>query len=302
MRHCLMKKLFNALWVLYWGGMSIFATADPVSSDFPTIVYWQGAASEARQRYEAELIQMLFKLSEEKYGRVSLKTSVRVMSTERAIKKLRSGEMHLMTAPFMFGYNDEDAVIVLPYMIAKNMLGYRQLIVREEEVAKFNALNDRKSFNQLIAGQGTGWGDIQVYEYNGLKVTQASKFEALFPMLQFGRFDYLPLGLNEASETFKSEKLYLRGLQMVDKLIVFYPWPVNIMVSRAHPKIAERMDFAMQKALANGDYDALFDKYFKSTIEQFNGDEVKIIKLKTPRLDETTSLPPILLDQATIIP
>lgn len=295
MRHKLRRMLVGLLLMLSAG---VEAQATP---DFPTVIYWQGAASEARKPYEAELIQLLFRLSEEKYGRVSLKTSVRVMSTERAIKKLRTGEIHLITAPFMFGHIDEDAVIVLPYMIIKNLLGYRQLIVRKGDVDKFDSMPDRAGFNSLIAGQGAGWGDVQVYEFNGLKVTQASKFDALFPMLQFERFDYLPLGLGEAGETFKSEKLHLRGLDMVDKLIVFYPWPVNIMVSRSYPKIAERLDYGMQKALANGEYDALFDKYFKSTIEHFNGDDVKIIHLKTPNLNSTMDLPPILLDKASVL-
>ncbi len=272
------------------------------SQDIPHYVYWQGAASEARKPYEAELITLLMKVSEEKYGAATLEVSQRLMSTPRAIKILREGkDMQVMTAPFMFSFIEDEALIVLPHMILNNLLGYRQLIVRKQDLSAFSAIDDVKEFWKRAAGQGSGWGDVTVYNFNDIRVVEAPTFEGLFPMLQYKRFDYLPLGISEARQTYEVENLKASGFSLVENLIIFYPWPVQIMVSRSHSTLAERLDYGMQVAKKSGEYEALFNKHFHQVITEFNRAEVKIIKLKTPRIDASMALPPILFDKSQIL-
>lgn len=266
------------------------------------IVYWQGAASDARKPYEAELIKLLIRLSEPKFGAVTLTVSQRPMTTERALSIIHEGRnMHVLTAPHYFGEQHADAVNVLPYNVMDNLLGYRQLIVRQADLAKIKSISTFEQFKPLVAGQGSGWADIEVYHANALRVTQANNFDVLFPMLKAERFDYLALGLGEASSTYNRKHLDDQGLVMVDGLLIFYPWPVHIMVSQAHPQLTQRFEYGMQQALSNGEFQALFDKHFAEIIRQYNRDDVNIIVLNTPGLEASGHTAPTLLPKAKIL-
>ncbi len=252
-----------------------------------TYVYWQGEASEARKPFESELMKLIFQLSEEKYGQANLKISQEKITSKRSIQMMKDGHrLHIQNAPYLLPAIDKDSVIVLPMPILNNLLGYRHLIIRNSDKSEFSSINTYFNFSQKIAGQGRGWADNKVYLNNGIKVMEAPNFMGMFPMLVHKRFDYIPLGVSEASETLKLQALQDYNLTIAEDLIVFYPWPIHILVSIKHPDLASRIQYGFNKAQEAGQYDKLFIEHFGQVLQELRKTSQTVILLKSPNLPE----------------
>lgn len=263
-------------------------------------VYYLGKSSAARRPYEIELMRLLLSLSEDKYGKASMTVSDRSMSQLRMLKTMKEGKViHFMSSPFINAFPDEEAVIVLPYQILNNLLGYRQIIVHQEDEPHYKNIKNLKQFYERSVGQVDGWSDVAVYRHNQIEVSEAPRLAALFSMLEYKRFDYISLGVSEMSKTFETHKLSEKGFTIVEDFMIYYPWPVHIMVSKAQPQLAERLDYAMEKALATGAFDRHFEKYFTSILASYNHADLKLLRLQTPKLHANQQNAPLILDKAT---
>lgn len=261
---------------------------------FNTYVYWQGEASEARKPFESELMRLIFRLSEEKYGLARLEISQWKISSKRSIQLMREGErLHIQNAPFLLQELDKEAIVALPVPILNNLLGYRQLIIRKSDLHTFAKINDFASFLKLEAGQGRGWADLLVYRENGIPVLEAPSFDGMFPMLLGKRFDYIPLGISEAFETLQHRS---NGkLAIAEDIIIFYPWPIHILVSKKHPNLVSRIQYGLTKAQDSGEFDLLFNKHFGHILERIENTNAKVILLKTPNLPQGVPTTPTLI-------
>ena len=276
-------------------GFSYSISASPeADSPLSTYVYWQGEASEGRKPFESELMRLIFHLSEEKYGPARLEISQWKISSKRSIQLMREGEkLHIQNAPFLLQEMDREAIVALPTPILNNLLGYRQLIIRKSDQNAFAQISNFESFLKMEAGQGRGWADLLVYRANGIPVLEAPSFNGMFPMLLGKRFDYIPLGVSEARETLEHRSS--NELTIAEDLIIFYPWPVHILVSKKHPDLISRIQYGLAKAQTNGEYDILFNKHFGHIIERIENTEAKVILLNTPNLQEDVPTIPTLI-------
>ncbi len=282
----------------------IAIAANKENSATPSYIYWHGSGSDARKPYEVDLIRMLLVLSEDKFGKANITVSAREMSNKRMLKNLKHGDgVHVMFSP-AYTYNqseDKESVIVLPHRVMKNLLGYRQLIVRNEDVAEYSSIESGEAFKRKLVGLVAWWGDVDVMKHNNVDVVEAPRFKGLFTMLKFKRFDYISLGAIEARATFNAEELDKQNFTLLNDLILYYPWPVQIMVSKTTPELAERLDYGMQKAKASGQFDALFSQYFNHALDVFNIPDTKIIIFKTPLLPALADDGPDLLSKGQIL-
>lgn len=260
------------------------------------VVYWVGAVSQGRIGFETELINLLLQSTEEKYGPYTLELSYDNMTPMRAHAKLKHGhDLDLHTAPVLDWTAAEDSALMVQPNILQNLLGYRRLIVRSGE-DRINADNFVSLAKTLRVGQGAGWPDAEVYTHNNLPVTIGPNYENLFPMLTRNRFDYLPLGISESDQALINRKA--SGLfKQVDNLVLSYPMPVYIMVSKARPKLFERFQYGMDQAIANGSYKQLFDLYFAHVVNALNTPATTVIQLDSP-WDEKIQVRTTLLNQA----
>jgi hypothetical protein len=65
-------------------------------------------------------------------------------------------------------------------------------------------------------------------------------------------------------------------------LLIYYDLPIYIYVSPQYPKLAGRLKKGLQKVIANGDFDRLFEHYFYDKIVALNLKERRVICLKSP--------------------
>ena len=59
----------------------------------------------------------------------------------------------------------------------KGLFGYRVLLIRKQEQARFDQINTQQDLAKFLGGQGTHWPDTLILQANGLRVTTAETTE-----------------------------------------------------------------------------------------------------------------------------
>jgi ABC-type amino acid transport substrate-binding protein len=123
----------------------------------------------------------------------------------------------------------------------------------------------------------------------------------LFRLLEAKRYDYLPLGIGEIDTVYETAIQKHPGLSIVDNLIIYYPYPVNLIISHAKPELAKRIQYALVTGRHNGAMEALFQKHFQTLLDTVDIENSRIIAIPNPHLDENQNLEPQLLRNAQLL-
>lgn len=178
----------------------------------------------------------------------------------------------------------EEQKILVPRPIMKGLLGYRILIIRAADKAKFAAIKTPAQLQALRMGIPATWADAELFRQNGYKVEEKGSFDDLFTRLENNEFDYVTFGANEVTGVF-AERAAKSGKLVIDaSLLVFYPFPLVYYVNPANKTLAERVDSGLQIIAANGELDTIFKRYFAADLQQVNLPVRRVITLKNPVL------------------
>ncbi len=240
-----------------------------------------------RVKHETEVIQLALDKSRKKYGDLALEVNFELLSNQRVERAIHDGQMiNLTSSPiWMINENQDDQLIVIPIPIARGLLGYRRCIVRKADLPKFSKIDTLADLRELTAGLVNTWTDVNIFEHSGLKWQGAKSIEQLHYMLTRSRFDYLPLGSVEAKESLQNSP-YRDELAIVPDLVIYYPLPVLVQVSVNRPILAERIEYGLRQAQADGSLDALFDKHYGTVVEELRAQKTRVIVMENPHLPE----------------
>ena len=163
-------------------------------------------------------------------------------------------------------------------------LGWRGMIIRNQDVTKFSSFNSVEDLTNLIACQGLHWPDADVLEHSGLPVARVSHFDAMLQMVALQRCDYLPLSIFEGQAELDIVKKSFPNLIFYQKLIIRYPLTMHFFVRSENKGLAQRISLGLQKMFDSG----AFYKYMKThpltknafPLTQFK--DARTIKLKNP--------------------
>lgn len=149
--------------------------------------------------------------------------------------------------------------IYLP--IDRGLSGWRLLVVRASELQGFAGVRSLSDLAGMTAGQGTNWPDVALLRAAGLRVASADRLGLLFSLLQAGRFDYLPLGLNEVLGFVRAHRAQAPDAVVEPRLALFYPYARLFYVRRGdetrHAAIAQ----GLGRAFEDGSFAALFSAH-----------------------------------------
>lgn len=172
--------------------------------------------------------------------------------------------------------------------IDKGLFGYRIAFVREQHKGIISGVKGIEDLRAFSAGQGHDWPDTNILQGNGLRVTTSTAYEGLFAMLQAGRFDYFPRSILEIwDETALASK---QQLVVEDKVLLHYPTAVYFFVNKKDKALANTIEAGLQKAMADGSFDALFYERFGEVIKRANLRGRVAIALNNPLLPSATPL------------
>ncbi len=216
---------------------------------------------------------------------LNLKPSKVNMAQLRALRSLRND--HVLDVFWtMTSENREQDLFVLRIPLLKGLLGNRLLVIRKSDTKKFRSIKFLEHAKRFTYGQGHDWPDADVLENAGLMVLRTSSYKSLMKMLDRGRFDAYPLGMNEIwAEVEKRPHLKV----MVDTNIVFsYNAPVFIFLNPSNTKLRIKLEKGFKKIIENGTFEKKFNSYYKDIITQANLNKRTIFKLKNPGMSKET--------------
>jgi len=199
---------------------------------------------------------------------------------------LTQGELSVVWFGTLPRYEQELLPIRIP--VLKGLLGYRIFVIRKGEQQLFNRVHSLSQLKNLIAGQGTLWGDRLILEANGLPIKAAPGHSQLFSMLSGGQIDYVPRALHEPwSELPQFPEL---DLAVEQHLLLIYPFPMYFFVAPGNQALHDTIYRGLEMAIEDGSFDALFFSHpaIQTMLSQANPGQRTVLRLINPYLSPET--------------
>jgi hypothetical protein len=187
--------------------------------------------------------------------------------------------MYLSTTPEF-----EKLLIPVRIPVDKNLGGYCVLLVHKGTLPKLAKVKSLDGLRQFTYGLGLGWVDVDILKLNGFKVVTGSSYEGLFDMLEHDRFDIFLRAATEVLDEYDQRKKKLPGLAIEDHILLYYPLPMYFWFPKNDEgrRLAARAEEGMRMMIADGTYDAIFNKYQRSKIERLHLKERRIYTIRNP--------------------
>jgi ABC-type amino acid transport substrate-binding protein len=177
----------------------------------------------------------------------------------------------------------EHDLIAIPISLTKELNEYRILLIRKEDQEKFSKVKSVADLRKFTAGSGTDWPSRNILQHNDLPVMAVANTTLLLIMLKMKRFDYMSRNMFEIWE---EAEHYAKDDLVIEKTLLLHGGvPYYFFVSKANPKLAERIERGLRMAIADGD----FEKLFLSN-EYFNRGVAELAKNKRLMLDLDTNV------------
>lgn len=172
--------------------------------------------------------------------------------------------------------------------IDKGLLGWRLLLIRNDEQSRFSAITSIEQLRKVAIGQGHDWPDTEILASNGFTVTAVPSYELLFNMLQKGRIDGVPRSIGEIRD--EAGVHAADGLTIESSLALHYPAAEYFFVNRDNTALAAALEKGLRTALRDGSFDKLFTLYYAGQIQSARLDRRRVFELPNPLLPPETPL------------
>ncbi|WP_193747529.1 substrate-binding periplasmic protein [Cellvibrio sp. OA-2007] len=245
----------------------------------------QGTALEQPSDYFTTLLVMALNASKADNEVIDIVFSPRDYSQARWINMLENDSSDFVIWT-MTDKEREQQLRPIRIPLFKGLFGYRVLLIRKHEQARFDHIKNPKHLTKFLGGQGTHWPDTLILQANGLRLTTAETTESLFRMINARRFDYFPRGVSEA--WFELLQRKETRLEVEDNLLIYYPSAIYFFVNKNNEALAQRIEKGMELLIDNGKFDQFFYNHprVSSGLERLKNR--RIITLKNPYLPAET--------------
>ncbi|BBF83833.1 hypothetical protein DLM_0150 [Aquitalea magnusonii] len=182
----------------------------------------------------------------------------------------------------------EQQAIPIRIPLDKGLLGWRVALVNASEPDVLAGIRDVRQLARLVAGQVADWPDTAILRNAGLQVRTSQDYGNLFPMLQRKRFDYFPRSVIEVQR--EAAFPVAKGLLIDRNLVLHYPTAMYFFVSPHKPELASQLEQGLRKALKDGRFNQLFQRYNGQLLSQLALAKRQEIPLANPLLPAATPL------------
>lgn len=248
-----------ALWCLLSAAAGA-TTADPLKVVYPA----PESSEDKRDADVAELLQLVLDKTVASHGPYRLQPSAPL--NEKRYRELLRHDAGISLAWLSVTAENERDFLAVRIPLRKGLLGYRVLIVRQQDLPKFARIQSVEQLKNLRMGQGIGWNDIPLLRANGFNVVVSQSYDNLFSQLANGRVDYLSRGINEAWREVESFRVQYPNLAVEPTLMLYYPWPKYFYLNRKNAALAQRLELGLRLAQQDGSFDRLFRRYHQPDI------------------------------------
>ncbi|GAB2874970.1 transporter substrate-binding domain-containing protein [Pseudoduganella ginsengisoli] len=273
--------------------LSLLCCAAPAAMAACEVTYPQNLARiDTRYDYDWRVLQTVLEKTAPQYGDCSLQPSAIPMEQARATLELSNprGRINVLVRSTTRTLERQFLPIRIP--VDKGLLGYRIMLVRAQDVARFAKIQSVDDLRAIKIGQGKDWSDIPILRAAGLQVVEGANYEGLFGMLAAGRFDAFSRAVDEALREVEEQHAAHPQLVVEPGLLLYYPLPRYFFVRRDAEgvQLAQRIEAGLETMIRDGTLEQLFQRYKKKTIDQGDLQHRNLIVIDNPDLSPETPL------------
>lgn len=246
---------------------------------------------DVRYLYHWEILRTALEKTTAKWGPYEMVPSA-LMSERRQAFELEHATgvltvMYLSTTPEF-----EKSLVPVRIPVDRNLGGYCVFLIRKGEEQRFAGIRTLDELRAFRYGLGLGWIDVDILRANRFQVVTGSSYEGLFEMLVNRRFDVFLRAAVEVLDEYDNRKARLPNLAIEDSVVLYYLLPMYFWFSKTDEgrRLAARAEEGMRLMIADGTYDAIFDKYQRRKIERLRLKERRIFRIDNPNVGPETPL------------
>jgi ABC-type amino acid transport substrate-binding protein len=236
------------------------------------------------EHYPVRLLRMALERADQEY---TLESTSVMMRQNRALAELQAGRVIDVVWTMASQSRERD---LLPVRIPLDMglIGWRLLLIRGRDAARFAAIRRVAELQALDALQGHDWPDTDILRANNYRVQTASDYAGMFKMLQSGRVDYFPRAVFEVWN--EAAAFAEQGLVVAPGLALHYPSAFYFFVKKSNTALAAAIRRGLESMLADGSYARLFQEYFGEMAARSTLGARRVFELRNPLLSAATPL------------
>ncbi len=212
--------------------------------------------------------------------RYELVPSDKILSQGKAVRQLKENR----DINVFWGMTDkerEDDLLPIRIPYDKGLIGWRVMLIRDENKKNFNRLTSLRSLLRYTAVQGKDWPDTKILQSNGFNVKTTNGFNDAYKSLRQGEGDFFPRSVIEITSELKTLGND-STLLLDDKLVLQYPAASYFFVNKSNLTLAKLIDTGLRRAIESGEFDRLFNNYFGGVITDLGLAERQIFRLSNP--------------------
>ena len=255
-----------------------------------TYIYHPPESSlDVRYLYHWEILRTALEKTKPKWGAYRMTPSA-LMTEQRQAFELKNATGRLTVMYLSTTAEFEKTLIPIRIPVDKNLGGYCVFLIRKGEEGRFAAVKTLDDLRRFSYGLGLGWIDVGILRHSGFNVVTGSSYDGLFEMLVHQRFDIFLRAAVEVLDEYEQRKRTFPDLYIEENLILYYPLPMYFWFSRTAEgrRLAARAEEGMRMMIADGTYDAIFDKYQRPKIERLRLKERRIFRIDNPNVGPET--------------
>lgn len=243
---------------------------------------------DVRYDFHWEVLRSALEVTEKKYGPFEMTPTV-MMTEERQLREILKKDPMLTVMIRETNEDFEKKLTPVRIPIDRNLIGYRIFLIRGDNQWKFLKTKSLTDLKKITLGQGKGWGDVEILENAGFKVTTEVYYDDLFKSLDNGKFEAFPRGVTEIEEELKKFKKLYRHLAIEENFLIYYPLPTYFWFPKSNEGkgMAQRVEEGFRTLIKNGHYQKIFDKYYAASIAELGLKRRKVIHIENPFLPST---------------
>jgi hypothetical protein len=230
----------------------------------------------------------VLRLALERSGAVyELRQSEREMQQARSLRELGKGaQLDVVWTVTTVQREAELRPIRIP--IDRGLIGWRLLLIRRGDAARFDVADPAPSLAAMQGVQGHDWPDLAVLRANGLRVASSPSYEGLFAMIARGRAAYFPRAVDEAQAELATHAEL--PLAIEPSLLLHYPSALYFFVHPDNRALAAALEAGLEQAVRDGSLKREFDGAYGALIASAELGRRRVLALANPNLPPATPL------------
>lgn len=232
--------------------------------------------------YPLELLQLAISINNKTPEYLLQESQVRT-TQGRSLLMISQGQ-GIDVAWSMTSNEREELLTAIKIPIYKGLYGYRLFLIHNTQQSRFPGSMSLEDLQKhRIAIQGVDWPDIKILQHNQFNVISAKHYSAMFELVSKQRVDYFPRSILEIWE---EQKTFGKGtLAVEENLALSYPTYVYYFVAKNNHSLAQRLRTGLLKAIENGSFDSLFNRYKGVSLKKANLAHRQIFHLDNPNVN-----------------